>query len=164
VRRYCTKILGSLFIFLTFNIMNAYGINMDYICGSDRYETASIIASKMQYLSAILVNGNSLADGLSASGLSGAVNAPILLTQANVIPQVTLDKLNKANTVYIVGGNTVISKDIENRLINMGKKVIRLGGQQRFDTSIVVANEIEKVKGESKRFIMLMGLKEKLMP
>lgn len=147
MRSYCTKILGSLFIFLTFNIMNAYGINMDYICGSDRYETASIIASKMQYSSAILVNGNSLADGLSASGLSGAVNAPILLTQANVIPQVTLDKLNKANTVYIVGGNTVISKDIENKLINMGKKIIRLGGQQRFDTSIVVANEIEKVKG-----------------
>ncbi|WP_346939698.1 cell wall-binding repeat-containing protein [uncultured Clostridium sp.] len=64
-----------------------------------------------------------------------------------MIPQVTLDKLNKANTVYIVGGNTVISKDIENKLINMGKKVIRLGGQRRFDASIVVANEIEKVKG-----------------
>lgn len=46
---------------LTFNIMSAYGIDTDYICGIDRYETASIIASKMQYSSVILVNGNSLA-------------------------------------------------------------------------------------------------------
>ncbi|GAA0770832.1 hypothetical protein GCM10008908_14220 [Clostridium subterminale] len=62
VRKYCSKILGSLFIFLILNIMNAYGKNMDYICGSDRYETASIIASKMQYSAAILVNGKSLAE------------------------------------------------------------------------------------------------------
>lgn len=145
--KYYTKILGGLFIFLTFSFTYTYGMDVDYIQGKDRYETAAIIASKMEYSSVILVNGNSLVDGLSASGLSGATNAPILLTQVNVIPQATLNKLSNANTVYLVGGEGVISKEIENKIINMGKKVIRLGGKLRYDTSILVANEIEKIKG-----------------
>lgn len=147
MRRCWTKILGCLFILLTFNIMSAYGIDMDYICGIDRYETASIIASKMQYSSAILVNGNSLADGLSASGLSGAVNSPILLTQSNILPEVTLNKLKKVSTVYIVGGKSVISSNIESKITKMGKKVIRIGGTNRYDTSILIANKIEKTNG-----------------
>lgn len=140
-----TKILGCLFILLTFNIMSAYGIDMDYICGIDRYETASIIASKMQYSSVILVNGNSLADGLSASGLSGAVNSPILLTQSNSLPEVTLNRLKKASTVYIVGGKGVISSNIESKITEMGKKAIRIGGKDRYDTSILIANKIEEI-------------------
>jgi len=132
---------------LIFNTMSAYGIDMDYICGIDRYETASIIASKMQYSSAILVNGNSLADGLSASGLSGAVNSPILLTQSNILPEVTLNKLKKVSTVYIIGGKSVISSNIESKITKMGKKVIRIGGKNRYDTSILIANKIEKING-----------------
>lgn len=54
----------------------------------------------MDYHNAILVNGLSIADGLSASGLSGVLNAPILLTRDTKIPESTLEKLNKA-TKYI---------------------------------------------------------------
>lgn len=51
------------------------------IVGSNRYETAAKIADRMgEYSVAILVNGNSISDGLSASGLAGKENAPILLT------------------------------------------------------------------------------------
>lgn len=147
MRKYYKKILGGLFIFLTFSFTYTYGMDVDYIRGKDRYETAAIIASKIEYSSAILVNGDSLVDGLSASGLSGAANAPILLTKVNEIPQSTLNKLGNASVVYLVGGDGVISKNIENKIINMGKKVIRLGGKLRYDTSILVAKEIEKIKG-----------------
>lgn len=57
-----------------------FALNIDYIAGSNRYETASMIASNMNYSSAILVNALSIVDDLSASGLSGTLNAPILLT------------------------------------------------------------------------------------
>lgn len=102
-------------------ITNAYALDVDYIRGIDRYETASLIASKMNYSSAILVNGNSLVDGLSSSGLSGATNSPILLTRTSEIPQTTLNKLNGVNKVYIVGGTMVVSSNIEEQLKYLGK-------------------------------------------
>lgn len=57
------------------------GFMKEEIVGNNRYETAAKIADRMgEYSVAILVNGNSIADGLSASGLAGKENAPILLT------------------------------------------------------------------------------------
>lgn len=126
---------------------NVNALSLDYMMGNDRYETASIIASQMSYDSAILVNGLSIVDGLSASGLSGAVNAPILLTQTTSIPASTANSLNSTSTVYIVGGTGVVSPGIENSLRNSGKTVIRLGGNDRYSTSISVANQIEAIKG-----------------
>ena len=119
---------------------------LNYIVGSNRYETASLIAEKMEYNNAILVNGTALVDGLSASGLSGTINAPILLTEANYIPGTTMNALKNVNNVYIVGGEGVVSKTIEENLKDQGKTVIRLGGASRYETSIKVANEIEKHK------------------
>lgn len=87
-----------------------------------------------------------LVDGLSASRLSGSLNAPILLTEVNKIPDSTLIRIENVNTVYLVGGEGVISKDIEDKLKKSGKTVIRLGGKDRFLTSYYVANEIEKIK------------------
>lgn len=122
-------------------------LDVNYIKGIDRYETASIIATDMEYSSAILVNGNALVDGLSASGLSGATNSPILLTEKDIMPVCTKEKISKASKVYIVGGESVISKGIEASLKASGKKVIRLGGLTRFETSNNVANTIESIKG-----------------
>ena len=141
------KSLISTLIILGISSKAVNALELNYIVGSDRYETASIIASKMQYSSAILVNGLSIVDGLSASGLSGSLNAPILLTRKDNIPQSTLDKLVPAQTIYLVGGTSVISPELENSLRLMGKSVVRLGGSDRYLTSIEVANKIESIKG-----------------
>lgn len=141
------KILLSTVLLIGGINFSAQALDLNYIEGIDRYETANIIASKMNYTNAILVNGLSIADGLSASGLSGALNSPILLTRSLSIPNSTLEKLSIANNIYIVGGDTAISTNIETQLSNMGKSVKRLSGKNRYDTSIAVANEIEKIKG-----------------
>lgn len=139
-------LLSTVFIFNIF-IIKTNALELNYIEGSDRYETAAMIADTMNYNTAILVNGLAIADGLSASGLSGTLNAPILLTRDSVIPSTTLERLKLANNVYIVGGETVISSKIEKQLASMGKTVKRLSGLNRYDTSISVANEIERIKG-----------------
>ncbi len=126
--------------------LNVSASELNYIVGSNRYETASLIAEKMSYNNAILVNGTALVDGLSASGLSGTINAPILLTETNYIPSSTINALKNVNNVYIVGGEGVVSKGIEEELKKQGKTVIRLGGTSRYETSLKVANEIEKYK------------------
>lgn len=136
-----------LVVILSFSIgKSAYALELDYIVGKNRYETASLIASKMTYDKAIIVNGLSLADGLSASGLSGAINAPILLTETKNLPQYTINSLKGVKNVYIVGGTGVVSNEVENKIKSMGIYVKRVFGSNRFSTSIAVANEINSIK------------------
>ena len=109
------------------------------IIGSDRYETAAKIADKMGYYdTAILVNGDkSLSDGLSASSLAGKEKAPILLVKQNTIPRETLTRALKAKKVYIIGGTSAISKNVEKQL--SGKEIVRIDGRNRVETSEKVA-------------------------
>lgn len=147
-KKYLKALILTVSIVTTFTFP-VKALSVEYIAGSDRYETASLIANKFDYSTVILVNGLAIVDGLSASGLSGTLNAPILLTESELIPNSTLNKIQKANSIYLIGGEGVISKKLEQDLKNSGKNVIRLGGDDRVSTSYLVGNEIEKIKGIS---------------
>ncbi|HGT0128855.1 cell wall-binding repeat-containing protein [Clostridioides difficile] len=124
---------------------------IDKIQGADKYETAGIIADKQSYTTAILVNADStMADGLSASGLAGATNAPILLTKKHNIPNATIKRVEKANKVYIIGGESSIDKATENVLKDKGIEIKRLQGSDRIKTSYNVAKEIGAINKVSK--------------
>ena len=96
--------------FISISTLSVQALPISYIVGQNRYETAALIADKLEYSTAILVNGVSLVDGLSASGLSGCLNSPILLVEANNIPSSTLKRIEKVNTVYLVGCEGAIPK------------------------------------------------------
>ena len=132
---------------LVSSIIPAFAAEKEVIEGKNMYETAGLIADKQSYSSAILVNlDNSIADGLSASGLSGAANAPILLTQKDSIPTETMQRLKNVNKVYIIGLEAAVSKKVEETLKNKGISVERLGGSDRNKTSYSVANKIAQLK------------------
>lgn len=121
------------------------------IKGNDRYATASGIAGEYGlYDSVILVNAdkNKLADGLSASGLAGVIKAPILLVHKDSIPNEAQLRMEIAKKIYIIGSNDSVSSDIENRLRSQGGFTVkRIGGQNRYETSNNIANEILSIKG-----------------
>ncbi|MBO3446272.1 cell wall-binding repeat-containing protein [Clostridium sp. CCUG 7971] len=128
---------------------------IDEIKGSNRYETAGLIADHQNYNTAILVNAdNTVADGLSASGLAGATNAPILLTKTDSIPNDTMSRLKGVNKVYIIGSTSAVSKAVEDKLKSDSIQVVRLGGIDRLKTSYEVANEIKKIKNIDKVFLV----------
>lgn len=128
---------------------------IDEVKGINRYETAALIADHQNYTSAILVNAdNTVADGLSASGLAGATNSPILLTKLNSIPDETMSRLKGVNKVYIIGSTSAVSKSVEDKLKSSNIQVVRLGGTDRLKTSYAVASEIKKIKNIDKIFFV----------
>lgn len=137
--------------------------NVKQIKGIDRYFTASAIAGDIgSYESVILVNAdnNKLADGLSASGLAGVLKAPILLIKNNSIPNETQLRIDIAKKIYIIGSENSISKSIEQKLKdqNMGGFTVkRIGGNDRFETSNNVANEILSIKGSIGKVFIANG-------
>ena len=130
-------------ILLTSSIIPANALMKQEIIGSNRYETAGKVADRMgNYSSVILVNGDSIADGLSASGLAGKENAPILLVKKDSIPKETLQRLYKVKKVYIIGKEGAISSRVEKSLNNSGINTKRIGGDDRIGTSLEVSREI----------------------
>ena len=126
------------------------------IVGENRYETAAKVADEMgSYSKAILVNGTSIADGLSASGLAGKENAPILLVKKDSIPKETLQRLYKVKKVYIIGKENAVSSRVENSLNQSGISVKRLGGDDRIGTSLEVSREM----GSYSKAFLVNGMK-----
>lgn len=138
---------------------NALG-SIDSIKGKDKYETSAIIADKQNYTKAILINvDNSLADGLSASGLAGVENAPILLTKKNTIPDSTLKRLNNVKKVYIIGGNNSIDSIVERYLNGKNINTERIEGKDRLSTSYKVSEKVLELKGSSGDVLVANGFK-----
>ncbi len=132
--------------------------NVDVLAGDDRYETAVKIAKEVALYNSsskvsniVLVNGDSLVDGLAASPLAAKLgNAPILLTESGKLPKATKaylqelvdEKANKDITVNIVGGDGVVSNSVKEELKDMNLEVKRFGGNDRESTSMAVAEAI----------------------
>ena len=157
--------VGLLLSSITINA-SALGMNdVNILKGSNRYETASMIAGNMgEYDSVILVNAdnNNLSDGLSASGLAGVIKAPILLVHKNSIPNQTQLRIDIAKNIYIIGSENSISKGLEEKLADKNRgdfNVKRIGGNNRFETSANVAKEILKIKGGIGKVFITNGYK-----
>ena len=139
--------------------------------GSNRYATAVSVAKQQGAQidlakgnkNIVLVNGDALVDGLSAAPLAATINgttannvaAPILLSKADTLPKETVDYLNKLTeslsakqkksvVVTLVGGESVLTSNLEDELTAMGFKVDRLGGDNREETSLEVAEVVAK--------------------
>jgi uncharacterized repeat protein (TIGR02543 family) len=123
-------------------------IQVTSLIGSDRYDTA-VKLSQSQFSTAdtiIIVNGEAMADGLGATPLAKFKNAPLLLTETNSLPDVTISEINrlKVKNVIIVGGTGVVSDNVKKQLQALGLAVERISGSDRYGTSLEVVKYIDK--------------------
>lgn len=119
------------------------------LAGNDRYETA-IAVSKYGWTQSdyvVLANGQQFPDALCAAPLAKAVGAPILLTSGNELEASVKDEIArlKAKHVYIIGAYGAVSKDVEAAVTATGADVKRLGGSNRYETSVMVADELQTI-------------------
>lgn len=116
--------------------------------GLDRYQTSTAIANQFSNVNnVVLASGNDYPDALAASVLAHKLNAPILLV--DITTQTSQDALDyiethlqAQGTVYIAGGNAIIGSDFDIFLSSKGYSVKRLGGFDRYDTNLLIVNEL----------------------
>lgn len=143
------------------DLLNGQLGDVTSVIGINRVDTA-IKLSKENYnkngFSAVdnivLVGEHAIVDGLSAAPLAAKKKAPLLLTNSKTLNAEVKEEIKRAmnldagitasnpKTVYIVGGETVVSKEIELELSKMGLTIKRLAGSNRSTTSLEVAKEV----------------------
>ncbi|WP_163192370.1 type I pullulanase [Clostridium thermarum] len=119
--------------------------------GANRYETAVKVSQAGWTTSAnvVLARGDEYADALTAAPFAKQLNAPILLTPTNTLDASVKAELIRlgAKKVYIIGGTGAVSAAVQNTIKTMGITVERIGGRDRYETSLAVANKM-KVKNQ----------------
>lgn len=120
-----------------------------WTAGKDRYETAAKIAEESRAYgyaeNIVLASGEDFPDALAGSPLAYHLDAELLLTQKDKLPEATEKMLKtfKTKNVTIIGGTGAISNEVENYLKNeLNIKVDRISGKDRYATAAAVAAEL----------------------
>jgi hypothetical protein len=129
------------------------------VAGNDRYDSA-IKAAVEQWrgdsswdpvwnsvTDLVIASGEdwALVDALSASGLAGACDAPLLLTRAAALPPhlgQMLRDMPAGVKVHIVGGTAVVSDAVEQQIADamVGETIYRTFGNDKYATAAAVAD------------------------
>lgn len=117
------------------------GIDLINISGPNRFDTSASVAENSKNKSKVfLANGNNFPDSLSIAPLALREGYSLVLTDGNSLTANVSNFLNNAEEIVIVGGTGSVSSSIENGLSRNGKKVSRISGSNRYDTSMKIAN------------------------
>lgn len=92
----------------------------------------------------VLSRDDVFADSLSGTPLTSL--GPLLLTPSNTLDQTVREEIDRVlipgDPVYLLGGEAALSAAIEAELANAGYEIRRLSGANRFETSLVIADEV----------------------
>lgn len=119
----------------------------DRIAGASRVETAVLAAAASHpdgAATVVLARSDEYADALVGAPLAHLLDAPILLTGVDALPEATATAIADlgADAVVILGGTTAVGAEVEEALSGMGLDVERISGQTRFETAGLVADRI----------------------
>ncbi|MGH4120699.1 SpoIID/LytB domain-containing protein [Clostridium sp.] len=133
-------------------------LNINRLAGINRIET-SINIAKEQYTNTlpdavVLTTANDFADALAGSGLAYKYNAPLLLVNKTVsenknVLNYIVANLSKNKKIYILGGTGAVSAEISDYLTTQGYEIIRLGGNNRYETNQKIVDNLNMPKNSS---------------
>ena len=138
-----------------------YNVQLFSMSGKDRYETSTKI-SKTGWTSGaknvVIVNGNekNMVDGLSATPFATIKDAPLLLSNGKTLPASTISELKRLSptNVYVIGGTASMPESLVSSIkSNTKATVTRIGGSTRYETSLEIAKQIDKIADVNKVYI-----------
>ncbi|MDI0266599.1 cell wall-binding repeat-containing protein [Clostridioides difficile] len=148
----------------TFNEDGTINPTWDTVIGANRFDTAKKISSVGNWNAessdtVVLVNGNAIADGITATPLASSYNSTILLTNTDKLPSETIEqmKLLAPKTVILIGGENAISSKLEQEIkTTFNTETKRIAGQDRYQTATKIATELGS-REEIKTAYMVSG-------
>lgn len=148
----------------TFNEDGTINPTWDTVIGTNRFDTAKKISSVGNWNAessdtVILVNGNAIADGITATPLASSYNSTILLTNTDKLPSETIEQMNllAPKTVILIGGENAISSKLEQEIkTTFNTETKRIAGQDRYQTATKIATELGS-REEIKTAYMVSG-------
>lgn len=150
IKKYASLPLLALLILsnINFSFANTNTLKQNRIIGEERYQTA-IEVSKSGWFkadNAVLVSGYDLVSALCSSPLAKLKNAPVLLTEEKKLTNDTKAELIRlgVKNVYLIESSNNISPSVEQELKNLGINLHTISGNNMYDMSLKVANEINK--------------------
>ncbi|AMB99552.1 hypothetical protein AWM75_05875 [Aerococcus urinaehominis] len=137
--------------------------DLDRIQGRDRFEVAAK-ASQLGWDKSdtiLLANGYKGADVLTGTPLAHAHDMPILYTKDTWIPEVTLQEMRRLQVKHVVllGAQASVSDKVAEQLLALDYQVSRIGGKNRYEQSVLIARQMEKVTGKPKQAFLVNGYK-----
>lgn len=130
--------------------------NIKRLGGKNRLETCKCIADEVKAEKGkgiVIASANGFADALSASAPAAIKQYPVLLTNKDSLSNEIKSVITKVQPkeVYIVGGQGVISSNIEKEVKSLSKnaKIVRLGGKDRYETSYKIVDNFKEDKNEA---------------
>jgi len=132
------------------------GYTVTRLAGENRYETAADIAAETAggqidgMDTALIASGEVFADALAGGPIAYALGLPVLLVNADGIPEATAAALDSEGIeqVVILGGTARITDETETELEGIvGNDAVRVAGQDRFETSTLIADYAEAELG-----------------
>lgn len=124
--------------------------------GSNRVETAIAIAQANypgKVANVVLATANNYPDALAGSVLAYKLNAPLLLVGSTAQDQESLlnylkEHVETAGTITILGGTGAVPAAVEETIQAHGySQIIRLGGANRYETALKIAEELKVEQG-----------------
>ena len=126
--------------------------------GNNRFATALQVAATVNTQgkgNVVLTVGYNFPDALAAGTLAVQKNAPILLLDRTAAESMsTLQKAasiaGSGGQIYLVGGTGVIGAEFRQALVQLGihsRQITQIGGQDRYATSALVADQEEAAPG-----------------
>ncbi|NUR32074.1 MAG: hypothetical protein HOV83_40560 [Catenulispora sp.] len=132
------------------------------VAGDDRYRTGVKISQQFwadkgdtspdvaHAHAVVLATGGSFPDALAGGPLASAVDGPLLLTDPAALTPETLAEIRRVlpdhGTVYVLGGTGAVSAAVAGKITSLGYQVQRLGGADRFATSVLIAQQVERLE------------------
>ncbi|WP_422123862.1 cell wall-binding repeat-containing protein [Planococcus sp. X10-3] len=116
--------------------LSRMGLKIERIGGKNRFDTAAMIAQKLDSTEAIIANGLNFPDVLSISSYASRNGIPILLTRKDSIPSETAGALQTISNTYVIGSTGVVDQSVFSQL----PAPKRFGGNTRYETGNEVIN------------------------
>ncbi|WP_409252038.1 N-acetylmuramoyl-L-alanine amidase [Bacillus sp. SCS-153A] len=129
------------------------------LIGSERFQTAIKVSQELypsgfsnnkSKKTVVLTTAYEFADALSVGPLAAQLdNAPILLTDKDRLHSDVEKEIQRlgAQEVYMIGGKGALSEKVESRLRELKLSVTRLGAADRYQTNLLINQQLKDVKG-----------------